>query len=213
LSTTTQNQNIVITRGNENDLKRIFPQFELDFPPSERKSFEHLSMLLRTGNYKLILMKHIDSNEILGYAMIYSVEESNTLWLDYIAINSNHQSSGYGSLLFNRLIELEGSGCLGIFIEIEIPEENDIDQVRRIKFYERLNSRKLNIEYKIPDENDGFRIDLYFKSFTNDNTLPSIAIQQTIQTIYDNIHSDVENRHLILDSIINTIKDTYIGPI
>ncbi len=204
--------NIDIVYGDTNDLKDLYTRFERDFPQSERKELEHLEMLMNTGKYKLVLIKHRGFNEVLGYALLYVSEKTNQLWLDYIAIEENYQGFSYGTLLFNKIIDLESESTMGVFMEIENPDKNDVDysnQVKRIRFYERLGVKKLNLNYILPTKEGGFPIGLHYKATGNHKMLPEEIIRETINDASNFIHSDIESRGSIFESFASSIKDEY----
>lgn len=201
---------IEIINGNISDLKSLYSNFEKAFPKDERKSNAHLEMLMSKNHYRLLLAKHKLFDEIIGYALIYTLEDPKMLWLDYMATEEKYQNAGYGTLLFNKIIECEGTGKSGIFIEVEIPDEKDHNKERRIKFYERLGAKRLGNKYKLPTNEGGLEMFLYYKPITNDSLLPSDIIKKSIGSAYNYIHTDVCSRDEIMRTFIATVKDEYL---
>lgn len=201
---------IEIINGSISDLKALYSNFEKAFPKDERKSNEHLEMLMSKNHYRLLLAKHTLFDEIIGYAFIYTIEDPKMLWLDYMAIEEKYQNAGYGTLLFNKIIESEGTGKSGMFIEVEIPDGKGSNQERRMKFYERLGAKRLSNKYMLPTNEGGVDMFLYYKSMTNDTLLPTDIIKRTIGSAYNYIHTDVYNRDEIMKTFISTITDEYL---
>ena len=92
-----------IMLGTVEDLPQIYADMEQQFPPDEMYKYKNLLHLLHGDKYKILLYKRDSDGELLGYALVYTVENCNILWLDYIAILKQHQSHGYGNQLFNAL--------------------------------------------------------------------------------------------------------------
>ncbi len=198
---------ILIEEGSVNDLRALYSNFERDFPRNERKSFEHLETLILKNHYKLLLARHKVFEEVVGYALVYLIEEPKLLWLDYMAVEEKYQNAGYGTLLFNKIIECNGTGRSGMFLEVEIPENNATDKIKRITFYERLHAKQLNCVYKLPTVDGGLQMYLYYKKIANETLLPAEVIKKAILSTYNYIHTDIDNRESIFQSFIGTIVD------
>lgn len=202
---------INIIEGNVDELRSLYTTFERDFPKNERKSFEHLEMLMLKNKYKLLLAKHKVFDEIVGYALVYITDDPKVLWLDYMAIEDKYQDAGYGTLLFNRVIASEGQGKSGMFLEVEIPGIHDKNGERRINFYERLGAKKLTVDYVLPTNDGGLKMNLFYKSITNDRILPGDITKKAISSTFNYVHTDMNNRDEIFKSFLNSIKDEYLG--
>jgi ribosomal protein S18 acetylase RimI-like enzyme len=202
-----------IVEGNIDDLKEVYKRFEIDFASNEIKDYDHLELLLMEKKYKLLLAKHKVFENIIGYAFTYEPDDLKVLWLDYIAIDEKYQNAGYGTQLMNKIAKSKQEGTLGIFSEVEIPEETEgsirTNQLRRIKFYERLGSQKLNIPYQLPTNDGGFPMYLYFRPFSNLPVLPKELTKETITSAFQYIHSDLDNRDTILKKILPYVGDEY----
>ncbi len=203
---------IEIVEGNINDLKDVYSRLKKDFVANERKDYAHLEMLMIKKKYKLLLAKHKVFKEIIGYALIYEIEKK-FLWLDFMAIDIKFQNAGYGTLLFNKIVESKQDGILGMFFEVEIPsEENEVcreEQTRRITFYERLGAKRLNFNYQLPTNNGGFPMYFYFKPSSNVKFLPKEQIKEAIASAFEYIHSDVAQKEAILKTFFSSIQDEY----
>jgi ribosomal protein S18 acetylase RimI-like enzyme len=204
---------IDIVEGNIDDLKEVYKRFEADFAANEIKDYDHLELLLSKKKYKLLLAKHKVFEEMIGYAFIYEPDELKVLWLDYLAIETKYQNLGYGTYLFNKIAEFKREGTLGIFLEVEIPDGTDgserSNQLRRIKFYERLGCKKIHINYEYPTKDGGFPMYLYFWPSSNLQVLPKEQTKETIISAFDYIHSDVGNRDDIIKKFQASIEDEY----
>ena len=208
---TSELNDIEIIEGSVSDLRDVYERFEKDFPGSEKKDYAHLKILMEKGKYKLLLAKHKIFGGIIGYAFIYEIDNNKMLWLDYMAIDMRFQNAGYGTLLFNKITESKQDGILGIFLEVEIPSEGDdqcrLEQQRRIKFYERMEAERLSVDYKLPNNEGGLPMYLYFRPSSSLKLLPKEQIRETISSAFEYIHFDISKRNEIFEGIKNTIKD------
>jgi len=207
-----ENNEIELSEGNLTELKDVYHRLSADFPANELKDYSHFQLLLANEKYKLLWAKK--QEEIVGYALIYEFEHLPAIWLDYMAIDQQFRNAGYGSLLFQKILQSKQDGFIGMFVEVEIPEEEkDIreQQIRRINFYERLGARRLNIPYKLPTNDGGFPMYLYFRPSSNVHRLPKEQIEAAIEEVFQFIHSDVTDRHAILDEFSPFIEDNYFS--
>lgn len=201
---------IELKEGNIDELKGIYSKLQKDFAPDELKSLMHLELLMTQNKYKLILARDRLLNELVGYAFVYEISDPKTLWLDYMVIENRFQGLGYGSLLYEKIAELY-SDILGIFSEVEIPDDKDEQyynqQLRRIKFYERLGARKLPFEYCLPTYDDGLPMYLYFRLSGPAKHITGQQIKNAVGSAFDYIHSDIKHRDKIREYCFASIPD------
>lgn len=204
---------IEIVEGTIHDLKNVYQRCTADFASDELKSYEHLKLLMSKKNYKLLLAKDPIINQVVGYAFIYEFERLQSIWLDYMAIDNQFRGSGYGALLFKKLTNWKLKGFSGIFIEVEIPEENEgvtrENQLRRIRFYERLGAKRLPIPYQLATNDGGLPMYLYFWPSPDVEKLPKEQIQEAISEVFNTIHSDVKHKDEILMEFYTLIDDDF----
>ncbi len=204
---------IEIQEGNLQDLKAVYAALEEEFAPEERKNFNHLAMLMKKGNYKLLLAKDKSLGTVIGYAFIYEIDSIKALWLDYMAIMSKFQNAGYGTALFNKIAEWKKGEVTGIFIEVEIPQakggESRENQLRRIRFYERLGAKRLMLAYELPTLRGGFPMHLYFHPASDTRVLYKEQIRHAIASAFSGIHSDIPQKESVLKSFYDKVQDEY----
>jgi GNAT superfamily N-acetyltransferase len=205
---------IVLVEGSHEELKIFYPRIQADFAADELKDYEHLKMLVSQKSYKFLLAKHKLSSEIIGYAFVYEIAHINAFWLDYIAIVPAFRNGGFGTIFFNKIVESKQDKYMGLFIEVEIPEETEgatrVEQLRRIRFYERLGAKRLSINYELPTKNGGFPMNLYFRPSSTTQVLPKEYIKEAILSAFETIHSDVSDRDDVLNKFIDLIGDEYL---
>lgn len=202
---------IEIIEGALNHLGEIYLRFQTDFPANERKDYNHIKTLMIKKNYKLLIVNSKILDKTIGYAFVCDIESPKSLWIDYMVIYDEFRNAGFGTLLFQKILEVYAKESLGVFIEVEIPNaENEIckiEQNRRIRFYEKLNAKRLSVQYRLPIEGDGFPMYLYFKPNSCTRFLSREQIQQAITWIFNNIHFDKCDRNRIMNQFENSINN------
>jgi GNAT superfamily N-acetyltransferase len=200
-------KDIEIIEGTIDDLEDVYQRFTAYFASDELKSYQQLKLLMSKKNYKLLLAKDPIIDEIVGYAFIYEFNQLQAIWLDYMAIDHPFRGAGYGALLFKKLTNWKQKGFSGVFIEVEIPEENEgftrENQLRRINFYERLGAKRLHIRYQLPTNEGGLPMYLYFWPRTDVERLPKEQIREAISEVFTYIHSDIKHTDDILMKIFS----------
>lgn len=196
-----------IKYGDCNDLEKLYKIFERDFPASERKSLAHLKSLL-SENYVLLLGMDGDTNEQVGYSLVYMPKGINTAWLDYIAIDEKYHGLGYGTEFINIIKDKAIGDRLGLFLEIEIDDGIDELKRRRIEFYKRLGAKKIDMMYSLPIVDGSFDMSLFFLPREGEVVLNRNLIVDTLVSVFNYIHSDINHRKAILDTFINSVPKT-----
>lgn len=186
------------------DLILIYPSYASEFPVDERKTIEQLEMLLNKGDYQLVIAENISpSDEIvrIGFAFVLKPRSFDFLWLDYLVIEKNFQSKGYGTQFFEYLIQCY-SNIKGMYIEVEIPDGTDVNKTRRVNYYEKLGAIKLPINYHLPIEKGSMAMRLYIKSVNDDVTNINLEdVLKDIKVAQRIIHGDYSHLENIWKNI------------
>lgn len=202
----------MIVIGNKVDLEALYPVYESLFPEEERKSLDALSLLMCQEGYQLLLFKNDETMERVGFAFVYHMKEIKLLWLDFIAIEPKHQSGGYGSRFFEGILKAVGKGCYGMFMEVEKPIGNDLNQTRRLKYYERLGALYINVDYRLPTSIGGLPMYLMYKPLCPGALTSDLTIK-AIERVYNNIHHDVDGTAVLYEAVIKSIgPDLFMKP-
>lgn len=202
-----------IMLGSQEDLPRIYADMEQQFPPDEMYKYKNLLQLLNRDKYKILLYKRDSDGELLGYALVYTIEDSNILWLDYIAIIKEHQSHGYGNQLFMALWRKYCDCALfdGMMFSVEHICRNNSElarrQKRRIAFYEHLGAYRLRAEFLLPHDNGALPMYLYFKPRRGLCSLSRAIQMQAISQMYDYCFFYLKHRKELLARYKQTIRD------
>ncbi len=190
---------IDLKKENKDFFNTVYKDMLEQFPKTELKSFENFMNLLSTDKYRLY--SAWAENTAVGYFILFVDCEQKTLWLDYIAVLKKYHSRGYGHKIFEKLKKYFAKDFNGIYLEVEKPDETNINTIRRIKFYESMSAKKLDIKYFYPNENGALPMDLYFLPFNRDKVPQKEEIINTIQKVFCSIHSDFKGLDKILAQI------------
>nr|WP_319489816.1 GNAT family N-acetyltransferase [uncultured Caproiciproducens sp.] len=200
-----------IVLGGKENLALIYEDMEQQFPPCELYKFTKLVQLVNNGKYKILLYKRLSDNELIGYALVYTIENCNILWLDYLAVLKKYQSSGYGSTLFQLLWQKYCGPFDGILFSVEYVSQSDPvlakQQKLRISFYERLSAHRLHTKYLQPCDDGSFPMHLYFKPRCGFITISRALQIQAISQMYDYCYFYLNHRRELLPQFRESIID------
>ena len=170
-----------------NDLFAIYTEA---LPPSEQKPRVDLEdMLVNTNYYFYVLQK---DNIVIGFAIVYAPDNSDYYLLEYMAIEHNLRSEGYGGKLFDSMSQIFINK--NMIIEIESPYQESEDHVIRQKrkvFYERHGSKTLQgLNYILPLETDHTPPDMLIliNSDIYKNSVPKEKIKYWLTDIYVSVY-------------------------
>lgn len=124
--------------------KKFYKRYIKLFPQDEQRDWPKIEDTYNKGIeqiYKIML-----DSEPIGFMLLEKVE-NHPYYGDYFAIFEEYQNKGYGTLAFQKVLQLcEKEGFCG---EIEMVDQNNIVTKRRWKFYERLGFKKGDSLYKL----------------------------------------------------------------
>lgn len=176
---------------------KIYEDMCLQFPLCELKKIENFEEILKNPYYHLFSIGK--ENQNCGYFIFFDDKITKTLWMDYFAILRQFHSKGLGSKAFQMLKNYfqDYKGC---YLEVEKPES--AQSVRRVKFYENLEAKKLNINYFYPNTLGGMPMDLYFMPFNQRQMPTSNEIFHSIKNAFNALHFDIENVDNVYKKIV-----------
>lgn len=206
-------KDVEISLGDVTDLDLVYPSLVESFPPCERKSYEYIKDLMIEIDYKLVIAKHKIDKQLIGFAFLFIEESEKMLWLDFIAIEEKFQSLGYGSILFKGIIELLGSDKKGMFLEIEKPDDINLNRSKRVVFYNRLGCITLDCLYYLPTPiiESPLEMLLLYKPISKDKIIPSDVVKKVIIAEHKNVHKDITLGDEILSLFIDGVGDIEVG--
>ena len=145
---------------------RIYDKYITLFSKEEQRDWKTIKVAYQNGIEEFYAI--YDDNNLIGFFMLERINDY-PYYLDYIAIFSEYQSKGYGSISIKALLEkiIKDKGLIG---EIEKVDEQDPTTLRRWKFYDKLGFKKYDnlfyfngttfelIVYPNDYEKDGYEI-------------------------------------------------------
>ena len=164
------------------------------FPPSELKSYETLRKLFgeNYATYKIF------DDEFIGYLILF--DYSDFIFIDYFAVLKKYHSQGYGTKILAELKNVY-SFKKGCFLEVEPPNPEKVNTLKRIKFYTNNGAKKLEINYLYPNKDGYIPLDLYYISY---HSYPTNAeIKDFVSALFNYIHRDLKHREKVLAQIFN----------
>ena len=124
--------------------KKIYNRYIKIFPRIERREWTKIEISYQNGKekfYEVLL-----NTEIIGFFVLEKLDKKHPYYLEYFAIYDEFQNLGYGSkalkLLIDKIIKDED-----LIAEMEKENKNNLNTIRRSKFYEKLGFKKIDSEY------------------------------------------------------------------
>lgn len=201
----------ILASGGAEVFPQIYEDMKQQFPPCELYRYETFLHLLNDSKYRILLYRRASDRELLGYALVFTMEESNVLWIDYLAVLKKHQSQGLGKSLFRALWQKFCGPFNGLLFSVEFVSETDPvlagQQRNRISFYEHLGAYRLSAGFLQPCDEGSFPMYLYFKPRSGVTTLSRTAQMQSITQMYDYCFFHLKHRGELLPGYESTIVD------
>ena len=132
----------VITRKSS-DYKEISNFLKRVFPKDELMPMWLINLLSKKKNYSLIGYYY----EELFVGLTFTIENKESLFLFYLAVNDSIHSKGYGSKILEILYEKYNDKKIMLLIEALDPLADNYNQrVKRLAFYERNKIKRTGLK-------------------------------------------------------------------
>lgn len=177
------------------DFKNIYNDMLSQFPPEELKSFENFQKIFGK-NY--CAYDVVNGGTPVGYVILF--ESRDFIFIDYVAVFKEFHSKGLGGKILETLKDKFNSkkGC---FLEVEKPDENSPNTLRRIKFYQKHDAEKLAVNYLYPNENGFLPMDLYYIKYNASAEYQEM--KDFFENLFEIVHGDLAHSKEILRKIFN----------
>jgi len=131
---------MIFSMLNKEQIEKVYNEcMKVDFPPNELKPLAMIYKAMDEGVYFCYGL--MEKENILGYAYLMKLRDSEDYLIDYIATDCNRRNQGLGAVILKELQELlkNADSVIG---EVENPEmadreEDRVLQQRRYGFYMR----------------------------------------------------------------------------
>lgn len=173
------------------------------FPSNERHSIELITE--RIKNCKSILYIGLKNNQVICFALIYKLFNSDFVLLDYFAVDQNNRNEGIGTKFYNYLLNETRKLEKFLILEVEKPA-NIFDTVKnkRVEFYLKNETYIIkDTPYILPalDSTTNTEMILMIGEGKKCNILTEIKIKDLIKQIYFELYHRDENNILLLSFI------------
>jgi GNAT superfamily N-acetyltransferase len=188
------------------------------FPISQLRPTKMITRMLAVDpNYHLFVARQSDT--LVGFTLVYSFNDLNIQFLDFMAIDKAYRNRGVGGKLFTHIANISKQivmNSIGLIFEVERERtmENNKNgfRHRRVLFYRRHGAKALdNVHYMLPDLHGGKPHDMYLMIIPNRELvyLEKGFVFQIIKSIYLTIYhyyDELNLLELIIDGLPPKIK-------
>ncbi len=170
-----------------NNYEILYSDMLKQFPVSEIKPFDKFQKLFLSNKY--IAYDAVNEEQKIGYVIIIEDKDNKIIWIDYLSILKEYHSHGFGGKVLQELKNMykHFEGC---YLEVEKPDNNFPNTLKRINFYEKHGAVKLPVDYYYPNENGVVPMDLYYIPYTKPNSKNILSV---IENIFNLLHKDIKN--------------------
>ncbi len=134
----------------------VFSKMTAAFPYEERRDISDQKECLNNNFFKF--SEIFDKETVVGFIAFWNFPEF--VFIEHIAIDEDKRAGGYGS----KTIELvKESYKKPIILEAEAPETEQ--QIKRIRFYDRLGFKINSYDYEQPSYHGGVDVPLKILSY------------------------------------------------
>lgn len=133
------------------ELKQVQEIYEGAFPANEKQKFATIVERICTHKEFLYVLKNDD--EVVAFALIYSLEITGYLLLDYLAIKDSARNRGLGTKLLVELKNLLLGKNVSLILEVDDPNFGEDKELknRRLGFYKKNNVKEVShFNYILP---------------------------------------------------------------
>ena len=143
---------------NEKTFNTVFDKMKTAFPYEERRDYSDQKECLENKYFKFFEI--YDCDLAVGFTALWVFE--NFVFIEHIAIDEDKRGSGYGSKAIELIKEKYNKPLI---LEAEAPVTEQ--QIKRIKFYNRLGFNVNSFNYTQPSYHGGEGVPLLILSYPN----------------------------------------------
>lgn len=188
-----------IKKASDSDFDKMYADMLTQFPASEMKTRQAFDSLRRDKDYECCILEK--DSKMVGYFCAYVVSETSIALLDHFAIEKGSHGMGLGSESLGLILE-RYRGCRGVLLEVEKPNPQDVNTLRRIKFYKNMGAYKVDVKYYLPGGDSSVPMDLYFINCSGaKDRISAEEIMGTIKIVFERVHASFANAREVWESI------------
>lgn len=176
------------------------------FPDKEKRPLNDLKNNISEGE-KLFIGKY--NNSTIMLSIIWEIENTDYLFLDYIAVKKEYRNKRIGTKFLKNIFNIF-KYYNNVIFEVENPEEgeNKNQRIKRINFYKKLGAKELTgFKYFLPPRNGKIEnMVLMILSRNQNEVLNGEKIENILSLIYKHIYHR-NNNDETLKNIVNDIPE------
>jgi GNAT superfamily N-acetyltransferase len=177
--------------------------YQQSIPATERQSIDTLKQRISSGKEKLYIAEK--DGKVAMMALLYPLEATQFVLLDYMAVKEEHRKHGVGSEFLKKIYDITGFKNKLFLIEVEDPkigtEEEQQTRQRRVYFYRKNGAKILkNLHYVLPPLQGTTPTDMILLVISPTNRLIWLAgeaLKEAIVQIYEELYGRSESDPLL----------------
>lgn len=179
------------------------------FPDNERQPVTTIKERLEKGISRLFV--GIIKNEVAMMSLLFNLQESEFILLDYMAVSNKYRGAGTGSKFLEYLLNDLRAKDKFLILEVENPSygNNKEQRKKRIEFYRRNDAVMLSdVHYLLPalDGKTPTEMNLMIMPSYSGNVIEKETVHTVILKLYKEVYGRNDNDHL-LNSFINDLPE------
>lgn len=200
---------VQLTDINHPDFQGALQIYLDSFPACERQPTEILETRLSNQLYQWFVAKW--ETQVVGIALLYPLNPTNFILLDYLGTDKNYRSRGIGKTLMFHLVKLAQIQEKFLLIEAENPPfcENLEEAKRRIRFYQNNGAKVLeSVRYLLPPLSGDVPTEMLLMMVPEypGGQLSGSLVKQLIEQVYQEMY-DRPSNDALLQSFIDEVPD------
>lgn len=179
------------------------------FPPAARKSAAVLRKRISSGREKLMIGV-LDKHVVVSFALLWPLEGSGFVLLDYFAVRREYRSRAIGSAFLKYLSSFLRPRGERLIIEVDDPHYGGGREKkrRRVSFYKRCGARELvGVEYYLRSLSSmPKKLILMVLPARRGSGLEGVFVRNLVAQIYRELYH-LSRRNKMVRSTLSTIFD------
>lgn len=190
---------------NSSEFTQAMIIFTESIPTAERQSVEAIKERVSIGKEQLYTAS--TDGEVAFMALLYPLEDTQFVLLDYLAVKQQHRKRGLGSEFLRNVYTIAGLKNKLLICEVEDPNvgvDQDTRQ-RRVYFYRKNGAKILkNVHYLLPPLQGNTPTKMVLLVFSQNRRLLWLsgdAIKEVIGQIYRELYGRSETDPLLISTV------------
>ncbi len=190
----------------EHDFEDAINVYLNSIPANERQTIDVVKERVATKKEHLLIGRL--NEEVVCMALVWPLQKSNFILLDYIAVKKTYRNQGIGRIFLKSILKKYYAVGKNVILEVEDPKVADKKtRCRRIAFYRANGAKELqNVPYLLPPLQGIEPTKMILMLFPkNENiVIEGIVVKKLITQIYAELYCR-ETNDPILNSFIELI--------